>query len=139
MSHGPLPAVLLMLTTLFGYGVEPVPTLTPDPIPPAVRLAATTVAHGGVVDLMTIITREQRTLYQARLIDPATNQLALATFAEDGTLTNMAPIPQRDIPDSPPIKPVDPLPLKLEPAAPPREDGRDAAPGTRHGIDETPR
>lgn len=135
MNHAPLAA--LLLTTLLCYGAEPQPTL--DPIPPAVRTAAIKMARGGVVDLFDVITHERRTLYQVRLVDSATDQPALATFAEDGSLVSIAPIPPREPQVPPEIRKLDPLPAPTDPGEPHRSDGKDAAPATRHGVDQPTR
>ncbi len=136
MHCAPLPLAALFFITLVAHGAEPQPAILPDPIPPAVRTAAAKLARSGVVELFDVLNLDHRILYQLRLVDAATNKPALATFAEDGSLVTIAPIPPRDPPVQPAAPRLDPLPTATDPGEPHRADGRDAAPETRQGLAE---
>ena len=127
--------------------VEPVPKeapeVIPDLVPPAVRRAAVKLAGGGngKIDHFDLITVDQHTVYQTRIIDVATNQPVLATFMSDGTLQSITPIPTKKPVETPGVKQPEPSAVPSGTSQPPdsiepkRPDGRDAAPRSREGLD----
>ena len=121
----------LLLSLRIAWMAEPPPPHSPDPIPPAVRAAATQLAQVKTAVEFTLVQHQGVMLYQARLRTAKDGEAVIATFAADGGLLGMRPLP----PAHDDLVPQIPVPAPL-PAVPPRRlDGRDADPATRRGVD----
>ncbi len=132
--HPSLRASFVLLLSLGStWTAEPPLTNSPDPIPPAVRTAATQLAQVKTAVEFTLVQHQGVLLYQARLRTAKDGDEVLATFAADGGLLSERPVP----PAHDDLVPQIPVPAPLPDVPPRRLDGRDADPATRRGVDPT--
>lgn len=88
-----LVAGLLVQGLLIQAAEPPFAPPAPDPIPTAVRTAAAHLAKDGRLEVFTVTGVAPDLRYQVRLIDVATDQPVMATFAGDGTLLSVLSLP----------------------------------------------
>ena len=117
------------------------------PLPEAVRMRFAEAAKGATLRDYAVEQRGTKTVYTAIIDDPATGRPQRIEVTADGSTARIEPIDSNDGTDKhkPPAPPaVDNQPSKTPgnvlviPDEPRREDGKDAAPETRRGLEETP-
>lgn len=126
-------SLLLLLSLGVAWTADPPLPNSPDPIPPAVRTAATKLAQVKTAIEFTLVQHQGVLLYEARLRTAKDGDEVLATFAADGGLVGVRPLP----PAQDDLVPQIPAPAPLPDVPPRRLDGRDADPETRRGVDPT--
>ena len=132
MHHTLRSSSLLLLFTLgVAWTAEPPLPNSPDPIPPAVRAAATKLAQSKTAVEFTLVQHLGVIIYEARLRTAKDDEAVIATFAADGGLVGVRPLP----PAHDDLVPQLPAPAPLPDVPPRRLDGRDADPETRRGVD----
>ena len=88
-------ATLVGAVVLYGLqlqGAEQPAPAAPDPIPTAVRSAAAHMAKDGRLEVFTVTGVAPDLRYQVKLVDVATDQPVMATFAGDGALLSVLSI-----------------------------------------------